>query len=418
MYNVKAISGLILSAGVVLSTNSFAADLPACGMENGQKADGDPIVIGSIVSKTGPDDFSASAKSAKAYFDCVNENGGINGRPVKYLIADDQWNPEIASQLAAKIVRDENAVAMVGNSSFVECAANAQLYRESGIVAVAGVGVPRECFTASNYAPLNAGPRLSTIAAAEYAGEALGAKSFVCIGPGIPNVGGWSCDGVKQWAESQGHTAHTILIDPGSLDSASVVLQASSYSPDAVVLSLPKGLMLPILTAAEEQGFDQQFKFVSSAAGYDNSVPGTLGELWDGKLYVNMEFNPLNSDAADNQNWLKVMDAYAAEDAPRDTFAQAGYLAARSVTQAMLSIEGTDINRKTVTKAISEMTGFNSDILCAPWYYGAELNRQNANHTTRMAVTKDGAWETVTSCKPSGDLELSDILQYEKQKGL
>ena len=36
--------------------------------------------------------------AADAYFKCVNANGGINGRPVKYLMADDQWKPNMAAR--------------------------------------------------------------------------------------------------------------------------------------------------------------------------------------------------------------------------------------------------------------------------------------------------------------------------------
>lgn len=410
--------GALSATAILWGGSALAQDGPSCGLNNGQTASGEPIVIGAIVGRTGPDDFGTSARAADAYFNCVNENGGINGRPINYIIGDDQWNPEIAAQLAAKIVNDEGAVAMAGSSSFVECAANAQLYESEGLISVAGVGVPRECFTAANYAPTNAGPRISTTAAAEYAGEELGAESFVCIGPNIPNVGAWSCEGVRIWAESQGKTANTILIDPGSLDAASVVLQAAGYGPDAIVLSLPKGIMLPILTAAEEQGMEEQFHFLSAASGYDLSVPGTLGPVWDGKFYVNMEFNPLTSNEADNQNWLAVMDAYADGDAPRDTFAQAGYLAARVVTDTLLSLESDAITREAVTAALGEVTAFQSDILCANWYYGEGAGRQNANHTTRMAVTDGDNWRTVSDCRPSGDPELADLLAFEAAAGI
>lgn len=419
MIRKMTLSGMtIIGAALISSAAAAAEGSPSCGLNSGAAATGEPIVIGAIVSQTGPDDFSASAKASQAYFDCVNANGGINGRPVEYTIGDDQWNPEIASQLAAKIVNDQKAVSMVGSSSFVECAANAQLYSDAGVISVAGVGVPRECFSASNYAAMNAGPRLSTTAAAEYAGTVLGAKSFVCVGPNIPNVGAWSCDGVKTWAESAGHTSNTILIDPGSLDAASVVLQAASFSPDAVVLSLPKGVMLPILTAAEEQGMEETMHFLSAASGYDLSVPETLGSVWDGKFHVNMEFNPLTSDGEDNQNWLAVMDAYAAETAPRDTFAQGGYLAARAVTQAMLTLDPANISRETVTAAIAGLTEFKSDILCRDWYYGEGSPRQNANHTTRMAVTDGGEWKTVGECRPSTDPELADISAFETKAGI
>lgn len=408
---------VVVATGTTAASQALAAG-PSCGLNNGQAASGEPINIGSIVGQTGPDDFSASAKSAQAYFDCVNANGGINGRPVNYLVGDDQWNPEVAAQLAAKFVNDDKAVAMAGSSSFVECGANAELYKGAGIVSVAGVGVPRECFTASNYAPTNAGPRLSTTAAAQYAGEVLGAKSFVCVAPNIPNVGPWACDGVKAWAESKGFTSEAILVDPGSLDAASVILQAAGYSPDAIVLSLPKGLMLPVLTAAEEQGLNETIKFVSAASGYDLSVPETLGAAWDGKFFVNMEFNPLGSDGADNLNWLAVMDAYAPAEAPRDTFSQAGYLAARVVTEAMLTLEPDAITRESVTEALGKVTAFESDIFCADWYYGKDSGRQNANHTTRMSVSEGGTWKTVSECAGSGDPELSDIIAYETANGI
>ncbi|MEO5614819.1 MAG: ABC transporter substrate-binding protein [Cypionkella sp.] len=401
----------------LLSGAAFAAD-PVCGLHNGTAATGEPIVIGAITGQTGPDDFSAATKSANAYFDCVNANGGINGRPIKYEIGDDQWNPEVAAQLAAKLVKDEGAVAMAGSASFVECGANADLYKAEGIISIAGVGVPRECFSASNYAATNAGPRVSTIAAAEYAGNVLGAKSFVCIAPNIPNVGPWACDGVKIWAESKGFTSQSILVDPASLDAASVVLQAAGYAPDAIVLSLPKGLMLPILTAAEEQGMNETTKFVSAASGYDLTVPGTLGAAWDGKFWVNMEFNALGSDGADNQNWLAVMDAFAPADAPRDTFSQAGYLAARVVTEAMLTLDPAKVSRETVTAALGQVKAFKSDIFCADWYYGAGAPRQNANHATRMSVTQGGEWKAVSECAPSGDAELADILAYEAANGI
>ena len=184
LYAGMAIVGSLVFAGQLTASENLS-----CGLSNGQAASGESIILGVIVGKTGPDDFSASAMAADAYFDCVNANGGIHGHPIRYIIGDDRWNPEVATQLAAKIVRDEQAVAMVGNSSFVECAANAKLYSDSNIMAVSGVGVPRECFSASNIASMNAGPRISSTAAAEFAGERFEAKNIVCIGPNIPNVG-------------------------------------------------------------------------------------------------------------------------------------------------------------------------------------------------------------------------------------
>ena len=74
----------------------------SCGAGDERQADGEPIRVGAIVGETGADDFSSSADAAAAYFECVNAHGGINGRPIEYLVEDDRWDPEVAGQAAAR----------------------------------------------------------------------------------------------------------------------------------------------------------------------------------------------------------------------------------------------------------------------------------------------------------------------------
>ena len=174
-------------------TAEAEAEAPAsdalCGLGNGQEATGSPINVGAVVGATGPDDFSSAAKGAAAYFNCVNANGGINGRPINYIVEDDGWNPEQAAQVAAKLVNDDKVVAMVGNTSFVECAANAQLYEDENVIAISGVGVPRECFYSKNIAPTNQGPRLSNLGMIQYAHETYGARKYHLYGPQCARYG-------------------------------------------------------------------------------------------------------------------------------------------------------------------------------------------------------------------------------------
>ena len=146
-------ASLVVFAG--MASAAYAADPEICG--TGEPATGEPIIVGAIVGQTGPADFSSAAKSTAAVFACVNANGGINGRPIEYLVEDDAWNPENASNAAAKLVNDNNAVVLTGSTSFVECGTNASFYQEAGIASVAGVGVPRECFFSKNIAPVNMG---------------------------------------------------------------------------------------------------------------------------------------------------------------------------------------------------------------------------------------------------------------------
>ena len=94
-------------AALAFNDSAEAASAPKCGLNTGKAATGAPISIGGIVGRTGPADFSSSGDAAAAYFKCVNENGGINGRPIEYTLEDDAWKPEQAAQAAAKLVIDK-----------------------------------------------------------------------------------------------------------------------------------------------------------------------------------------------------------------------------------------------------------------------------------------------------------------------
>ena len=197
-----ALSALVGGMGLAGFSGAWAQAGLDCGLNNGKPATGEPIPIGAVVGKTGPDDFSASGQAAAAYFKCVNANGGINGRPVDYIVVDDQWNPETAAQVASKLVKDRKVVALAGSTSFVECGANAKMYADEGVMVIAGTGVPRECFNARNYVPVNAGPRVSATIAAMYAAQKYKSKKMVCIIPNIPSLGNWACEGPHSPARS------------------------------------------------------------------------------------------------------------------------------------------------------------------------------------------------------------------------
>lgn len=411
-------AALVLLAAFAGQAQAQTAGKPSCGLNNGKKATGEPIAIGAVVGKTGPDDFSASSSAAAAYFKCVNENGGINGRPVDYIVADDQWNPETATQVAGKLVRDRKVLAMVGNSSFVECGANAKLYEQENVMVIAGVGVPRECFFAKNYAPVNTGPRVSATLVATHMAKTHKAKKIVCIIPNIPSLGNWACEGAKGWGAANGVAVETITIDPGSADATSVMLQAAAGKPDVILLNVPKGIMVPMLAAAEQQGLNKKIKFASTTPAYNADVPKTIGKAWDNAFDLHLEFMPIESGGPDNSNWKAVMAAYADKSAPRDSFAQSGYLAARIATEALLKLDAKSLDRAKVSAALRAVKGFKSDILCRPFYVG-DGARHNANTSGPIAQVSGGTFKQLTQgCMTAEEPELADVRADEKRLGL
>src|SRR5262245_24740529 len=137
-----------------------------CGKGTGKKATGAPIKLGGIDMLIPGVDFTTIGKVAKAYFDCVNDNGGINGRPIKYTLYTEQLNPAQEAALARKLIEKDRVVGVAGNTSFAECGTNWKYYKSKGFIVI-GAGVQAECYSTPSFAEVNAGPRYSNVGAAQ-----------------------------------------------------------------------------------------------------------------------------------------------------------------------------------------------------------------------------------------------------------
>src|SRR5271163_1801911 len=66
------------------------------------------IRIGNIMPYTGLlAAFATIGKAEAAYFDMVNDNGGINGRKVKFISYDDSSNPATAVEQTRRLVETD-----------------------------------------------------------------------------------------------------------------------------------------------------------------------------------------------------------------------------------------------------------------------------------------------------------------------
>ncbi len=408
---VGAVSAMLSIVG-----NAYAAE-PVCGMKNAQKAAGEPILVGGINGNAPPGDFSGGTDGAAAYFKCVNDNGGINGRPIEFIVENDQWSPELAAQVATKLIKDDGVVALVGNGSVVSMAVNARMYKEENIMVMASACAISDCYENSNIVSANQGPLPSGIGALKYAIEELGTEHAACIGFNIPNNGGWACDWMDKYMQSNGKKSTALLMDPASVDLNSVYLQALAEGVDTILLMLPAGPALGILKVAEEQGGRDQFTWVSPTPLYDPTAPAALGDYWDGHLYVNIELAPFDSTGQDNQNWVAVMDKYGLDGDRRDTFSQSGYISAKFFTEALLDMDPTKIDRASVTTTIKAISGKKSDLLCGPYYVG-DFERHMPNHAGRMVVFKGGKFEIVRGCYDIDSSYLDEIREQERSLGL
>lgn len=74
------------------------------------------IRIGNVMPYSGNlKAFGAIGKAEAAYFELVNERGGINGRKVRFISNDDKSDPSTALEITRSLVEKENVLLMFGS---------------------------------------------------------------------------------------------------------------------------------------------------------------------------------------------------------------------------------------------------------------------------------------------------------------
>jgi branched-chain amino acid transport system substrate-binding protein len=384
---------------------------PECGANTGEAATGEPLIVGGIHGDAAPGDFSGATDGAAAYFKCVNANGGIHGRPVDYRVENDQWNPELAAQAAAKLVYDDNAIALIGNGSVVEMGVNYNTYKEAGIMAMAAACATSECYDTTNIVATNQGPLASGLGATKFAMEELGVTNIACVSLGVANSGGWACDGVANYAREKGGDSFPIFLNPAAPDVNSGVLEILAGGADGVVLIMPAGLGVAVLKAAEEQDLGDALAWTSATPLYDVAVPGALGPYWAGRVYVNAELTPSEKSSPDMDNWNAVFDTYGTENDRRDTFNQAGYLTAKVFTNTLLAMDPADIDQRAkVTAAIRDIKGFKTDLMCDDYSVG-DFDKYMPNTAGYMTKVVEGGFEIVRDCYEYDSAVLAEYIE-------
>jgi branched-chain amino acid transport system substrate-binding protein len=383
-----------------------------CGLGNGKKATGEPIKIGAIITKQPGTDFTDISDMAKAYFDCVNDNGGINGRPVDYLVETEQTNPQQVSSLATKLVESDKVLGIVGNTSLIDCAVNQKYYAKQGINLIAN-GVARECYFSENIRDINMGPYYSTVGAAQYLIN-QGAKSIVAAtlkGPGTDFNNQGAVELAKQNKIPGKSVTEVVPINDGAALALKLVQAAGDGG--GVVLDFIPPEALKVLQGAEQQGLIDKVKWACATPCNDASIAEALGPAWNDKLGINAELNLVDSAGPDNQLYLQTQKKYAPDSAV-GSFGQMGFMDALLATKALLTIKG-DVTKETVNQAFKDLKDVKTDILCNPWSFGDGVRL--ANDADRTIVPKDHKFVEKEKCFDIAALPSNNLAEQRGSGG-
>ena len=344
---------------------------PGCGLDSGEEATGDPIIVGHVTTSIPGIDFSTGPAMMEAYFKCVNDNGGINGRPIQMVWENDNGSPEDAGAAARKLVENKDIVAIVGGFSILDCPVNAGYYEEQGLNVIVA-GVPAECFSSPAIAAVNMGPGYSALGAAQAVVE-KGAEGKIVTTTGRTPTSDYNNSLAGLYAEANGLEWEDVQYELPLADPTSVAIDLVNRAGEggAVILNYTPPEGLKILKAAEEQGLIDSVLWGSSTPLNDTSVAAALGDAWIDKLNINAEFSLLDDPRPEVELYRQVSDEYNPE-APYGSFQQMGFLIGRIIVHTMLQMDEADLDdRAAVNAAIADVKMFASDHLCKPWYFGS-----------------------------------------------
>jgi branched-chain amino acid transport system substrate-binding protein len=364
------LAGAASSGTAKIGSGKQTAAKSVCGLGNGKKATGTPIKIGAIATKQPGTDFTDIPNMAQAYFNCVDDNGGIFGHPIQYDIQTEQTDPAQDASLAKKLIETDKVVGLVGNTSIIDCSVNHTYYEQKHFFVIAS-GIAPECYGRgdTNISSVNMGPRYSSDGAVQYVIK-QGVKKIVFDQSNVPGTG-YIAAGPNHVAKAakvpiQDFTDTVPIQDANSV--ALKLVQAAGPNGGVVLNFTPDQAAL-ILTAAQKQGLTTKVKAwgCSTPCNFD-FLAGVLGAPWEGIFGVNAELNLTSAPGPDSVLYRQLAKT-ATLAFGLSSFSQMGFVEARIATAALLNMKP-PYTAARVNAAFLGVRNFHTDVLCSPWYFG------------------------------------------------
>ena len=398
-----------------VGSGTASATKSVCGAGTGKKATGTPIKIGGIDMLIPGVDFTTVGKVAKAYFDCVNDNGGINGHPINYILYTEQLNPAQEAALARKLIEKDKVVGIVGNTSFAECGTNSKYYTSKGFVVI-GAGVQAECYSTPAFAETNMGPRYSNIGAAQALVRA-GIKKLAVASP--DTISAYADGGPALVAQKAGIPVKIFPTHLPVTDATSQLIQMYQFAGDGggILIDFTPDTAPAFMKAAIAQGIVNKVKWGSSTPIANTFMAGQFPEF-DGHLWINQEFSNVDPKVGpDTALMFQILKKYAPKIAPQ-AFSQMGFMDGKFATNALMSINGA-ITAASYNAAVKALKNQKTDMLCKPWYVG-NLAYHIPNNTDITVDYSKGNVVVKEKCFAIApvDKSISQTRAWEKKFGL
>jgi branched-chain amino acid transport system substrate-binding protein len=316
--------------------------VPAAGVS----AASDPIMIGVVISTSGPSaPLGVPQKNAFALVEKdVNAHGGVGGRPIHFEVVDDEAKPDVAAQLAQQLI-GKGAVAIICGTRTATSAAATRV--------TVGANVVQLFLTPSTElwkTPKGVAKTLFQVAAASddeahaYVGFAktkLKAKTIAIIHD-ENQYGTVAGSATEAAAKDDGLTVVANESYPGdATDFTPQLLRIKAAKPDAVMLL--GATNTPALLTVQARTLGVKVPFLGSSAILSPAFLRVVGPAED-QLYAVSNLDFTNPDAVSKAAIKEYVEAYHAPLVGFGGFAfDSGYLITKALAKAHGKYDGASL---------------------------------------------------------------------------
>ncbi|WP_317496270.1 ABC transporter substrate-binding protein [Haloechinothrix sp. LS1_15] len=356
---------------------------------------GVPIVIGTVGTYSGPGGtaFAQGARALQAWAAHVNDGGGIEGRPVEVIVADDGGDASRARSQMQELVEQHDVVAVVAAMTITETLDSWRDYvAEHEVPVVGGDCGPQwsDSPVLFRQCPSSSDAVFGTARIGAQHGDGTRFGALFCTESD-------SCARVEDQLFDQGdaeragldprYRARISLTQP---DYTAECMQARNAGVELLMVTGDPGTVARVAASCQRQDYDPQFLQISSTVAADTVTEPGLGDV-----LVGMPVFPFAGlDTAAFEEFDTAWNRYGGEAAAGPA-AALGWSAA-AVFGAAAEAAGEEISRETVLETLRGVDGERFGGLTVPLTFG-----QAGTTDTSCVFTmrgSDGEWTA-----PGGD---------------
>ncbi|MBR1223845.1 MULTISPECIES: ABC transporter substrate-binding protein [unclassified Bradyrhizobium] len=361
----------IKEAGTILALLAAAlfAGMPISARQaHGGGVTDTEIRIGNVMPYTGPlAAFAAIGRAEAAYFDMINDRGGINGRKIKFISRDDSSNPKMAAEHTSQLVEQENVLLMFGSFGTPSNLATRTYLNEKKVPQLFVASGDEEWAHPKRF-PWSMGWQPTFRAEgriyANYIQASYPSRKIAVLWQNDQ----FGRDLFRGLQEGLGVTARMIVADIAieadmSIDAQVDILKNSGA--EVLVLNCAPPISARAIRRAAELGWYPVVVLVNAAASIANALrPAGLANA------AGVISTSFLKDAGDTtwkedpsiKAWLSFMDKYYPDGDREDSYGIFGYAAAETLVQVLTQC-GDDLSRENIMRQAASLKNYQSPII-------------------------------------------------------